>query len=225
MSPAGTAELFATISMISFRLLFFRPLRELHFDICLDARLVPRVTVELIRNRLRQQAGKLRKKPGRWRSRFCTDALAYARATARLAYLDHVSGATIFVNMSAKFQPLRSMPPSGAWKSVKFKRASKKFRQSKGATTRAARAGPRSAPGTDCITSNAEPFDRILQNAGAAIELIDGNKLSGAMRDADVTGAKDDRVRAECNHARRFSSKGDGSGCLFRAFLEELNQF
>src|SRR6266404_3496745 len=58
----------------------------------------------------------------------------------------------------------------------------------------------------------AEPFDRVFQNADAAIELIDGNKFSGAMSDADIARAKDDCFRAERHHARRFSPEGDRAG-------------
>src|SRR5207253_10047405 len=54
---------------------------------------------------------------------------------SELAYLLLILQNAVGRCLVGNFQPPRSMPPSGAWKSVEFRRVSKKFRQSNGATS------------------------------------------------------------------------------------------
>ena len=53
--------------------------------------------------------------------------------------------------------------------------------------------------------------DRCAQNANTAVQLIHGHKLAGAMRDANVTRAKDDGLSAKRNHAGRFGAERNGA--------------
>ena len=59
--------------------------------------------------------------------------------------------------------------------------------------------------------SQAKPFDRLTQDEHALVELIDGHKLAGTMGDADVSGAEDDCLGAQRDHAGGFSTEGDAA--------------
>jgi hypothetical protein len=74
------------------------------------------------------------------------------------------------------------------------------------------------------LDSAAESFDCQTQNLDAFVELIDGNELTGAMRDANVAWAKDDGVRTQSDHAGGFGAKGERARSLGGLLFEKVNQ-
>src|SRR5260221_9250706 len=71
---------------------------------------------------------------------------------------------------------------------------------------------------------HAEVFDGVLKDADAFVELIYGNEFAGAMGHADVSGAKDDGLRAEIDQARRFGTERDRARFFARGCLKKLYQ-
>ena len=55
-------------------------------------------------------------------------------------------------------------------------------------------------------------LNRFVQNMDAIAKLIDGNKLTGAVRDANVAGTEDDCIGAQRDHAWGFGAEGDCAG-------------
>ena len=73
--------------------------------------------------------------------------------------------------------------------------------------------------------SQAEPKNRIFENVDRCGEFVNRHELAGAMRDANVAGAKHDGLGAQRDHAGGFSAEGDCAGRLVCGLGEEFNQF
>jgi hypothetical protein len=73
--------------------------------------------------------------------------------------------------------------------------------------------------------SATESFDCLPEHGDALVQFIYGNKLAGAMRNADVARAKYYCFSAQGYHAGGLGPERHRSGCLSGSLFKKLHEF